>query len=693
MKLNTIHLDNLKGRSGRYELRPITTIYGPNGAGKTTALLAVRSALKADMSPLPEGAADVRVELGFDGCTVRRTLAPKHTVSITAGDTTVAGIKACDAWITEHLGSVVDLTDFLRVSTGERQKRLLALSRSLPEGLPAASTDVAGALGEMAMGVLRPGNPASKKPEERPLTVPDAWDARDVGAVCEWIGLALPRLRSAKVLRERDVKSNERAAAELSAVDAAPDGTLSEAKERVGRLQVELGAARGQLMACEALGSSVGEAMARLQEKEAQLVALRARAKAYPATADTSEVDARADALREALADLGVYEAEERNAEYAERAARDAMVQSEHEAAGARKAYERAEAVAASYQSGGACQSCGAALTPESRGGPEALKDYIRALSDVSSAEAALTVATAALRDARQASAHAQSAVALKRQECAPITAQMEALTAEKTQAVAQWSADKATLVAEGKALAAAVADAKRALEGLPMGVDPDLLRAQVEGLEADLADTQKATDAQQRAAARNEERARLRRVMAEYREQVKALGAAVALLEGWRSRIVTGAAESLAIAANAVGALVFPEAVFLAASTEAGTELRLRKPSLDGSGTVDVPVAGWADSELLVFGVACTIALAEAEGWKWRAVLVDEVQRLDRDRFRGFVVAMGRLIEAGRLDNVILAGALSSDHVQNQRIPASVGRMFKAINLGPVTAVKAVAA
>ena len=58
----------------------------------------------------------------------------------------------------------------------------------------------------------------------------------------------------------------------------------------------------------------------------------------------------------------------------------------------------------------------------------------------------------------------------------------------------------------------------------------------------------------------------------------------------------------------------------------------------------------------------------------------------------RGFVivavlwilVALSSLLEAGRLDNVILAGALSSEHVQLCKVPLHLARNFKAHNLGP---------
>jgi DNA polymerase III delta prime subunit len=221
------------------------------------------------------------------------------------------------------------------------------------------------------------------------------------------------------------------------------------------------------------------------------------------------------------------------------------------------------------------------------------------------------------------------------------------------------WEKRRKALELDLKAQERTVREMAKTSRNLPSTLDPVLVEATVVALEQVLKDANDVLGFHQRARAREEERARWLRQREEHRAVLGEVKTALGVLEGWRQKIVSGASKRLAETAQTFVRGVFGDLKFTTVSTDKGCEMRLVRP--DGA---SLPIAAWADSELLVMGVAARLALMDAEKTPWRLVCVDEIQKLDPDRFCAFVHVLASLVAARRLDNVLLAGALSKAHL-----------------------------
>jgi hypothetical protein len=99
-----------------------------------------------------------------------------------------------------------------------------------------------------------------------------------------------------------------------------------------------------------------------------------------------------------------------------------------------------------------------------------------------------------------------------------------------------------------------------------------------------------------------------------------------------------------------------------------AGEAMRVRFTSPEwfgadrGDGVV-TPFWALSDSERAIVGAGIATAAAMLTDAPWRVVMLDGLERLDRERLPRMLAAFGRLVSEGRLDNVI--GALVGDPIE----------------------------
>ena len=625
MQLTTLTVAGLKGQQGAHTLRGVDLFAGPNGAGKTTRLLAVQAGLAGGRFPFLPGDCKDYVQVGLTfaepAVTIARTMSPKHAVSVMPGP---SGVRRATAWIAEHIGSPgIGVADFLGLSPAQRQMRLLALVRELPAGVPTTADEI-----DRALPIIAGLSPM------------DDYGA-NASAACQILERAIKTLRSEKSTRERDAKTLERGLAELASADEdAPEGTLRECIDDHNRLAGELAETKGTLKGLRKLGGAFASARTRAQE--------------HRAAADTAAVQLAE--LRAQLPDMGplqaAYDTAARHLRQHQRAV-DASAATHTEAAAALDALEATER---RYIAGDDCVTCGRALDSDCDG-----LIGVRAKLDQRRAGLAMLVAE---RDA----AEAQHADAVDAE-----TAASRALRAAR--GAAEPVMTQIATLDSGRACALAAADeADKALAGIPPDADPQLLTLRVEALELDLEAVATRRERLERAQAREEERARKVAARDQHREIIDDVKAALAQLTEWRATIVAQASEWLAELANQVASDVFPGLSFAAVATSKGSDLQLRRGAGPG-----LPLQAWADSEVLVFGVAAHVALMQGDPPPWRVIMVDEVQKLDPRTLAAFVVAMARLVDQGALDNVLLAGAITDDHRRVKprlRDPAVLGRI-----------------
>jgi hypothetical protein len=630
---------------------PITLIGGPNGSGKTTALLAIEEGISGTgaFPWLADRDEEAAVTMTFDGdTTLRRRFSPKHEAQVVTGSDVVTGIAGAKAWVSTHLGAAPTRMDLLSLSPAQREAALLDLGTSMPETWPDAAR-LAEILGPAADDVIRG---AGRAPHG---SGPSEW--------APWLGKALTAARGAALQHGREIEAiaaDLRRQADADA-DAEIRGTLADAQAEVEAACDEVAAASADVQVLSRLGRSVSAATAERDELRAKIAAAR-EALAGLQKPDTSAHDAERAAAQAAEDRADVVAESLRNAVESENEAKRREIDACREADRATDALHDIRGQLAAYRDGFVCDSCGQPVDTGCDGYARAVSrevalehDRAHALLKVRDCEAVRKAATEARIDAAAVASTTPNVTACRQREDAAIRASMAMTAAYETK--------RAGIMAEGRAMAAALGSIEAALVAAPTSGDPDIARAALHGAEARRAVAQERVRAHQRAQAREEERTARARRRLDHEIARDAAKDAVDRLAELRSELAgmtTGAVED---DASWTFQRVFAGVIRFVEDSKAGLRVVIVR-----NGTA-LPVEAWSGSEAVVVGLALHLAVQRLRGAPWVVALVDNIDRLDDATLKRLVSALVQSIEEGaRLDNVVLAGADGYGHYNGQR-------------------------
>lgn len=648
--------DGIKGWTGQVHLTGCDVFCGPNDAGKSTRLLAVMAGLRG-LAQSPGDAVKVWlgpdrpeavVTLAFDGGTVERQVA---TVSGKA-----AGRADADA---ERLAGphVVrwDLADFATASDTVREDLIRRCAG-------ASGVDAAKAAGMVSEKLA--------KAEDVPAAVRDAFLAALLKAVpatsadgSAWLESAIAWARTEFTRVNADAKAAEQGAkdAARAAEQAAPTGTLADARADVTRIEGELQSVVADL-ACVSSGAEAlrshqrrGDDLARAYaaaEERAEL--LRQRRPAAVPTVDDAATTPAIVAHEAAVEVATAKEAIVRDATARREAAAGTLTTAERAAGAADGAYKALLPLAEGAS--GACRHCGCE-------DPLGLQDKLAAARAACRvAGDARSVAEELLNDANDDLALAQGALRRAREAVTAAASARQAAVSARDRAKAdaeRITRENATLASDLEAAEKALAEAHAALaewQAQPVPQGPaggvDSLNGRKAVHETDL----KAAKAAVEAHTRHQERQKAHQSAIARREEtaaalaaVKALGAA---LKAVQADLATAAFGPITERANAL-------------LTVAASSVRVAFRSVSDYGAETprgyVHFAALSDSKRAIVGAAIAYALIALSGAPWKGLLLDGLEKIDEDNLAGLLHGLGEMVARGELDNVI--GALQTSN------------------------------
>lgn len=654
-RLNKVSVtgDGIKGWTGAVHLTGCDVYTGPNDAGKSTRLLAVMAGLRG-LAQSPGDAVKVWlgperpeavVTLAFDGGTVERQVA--------AVSGKAAGRADADA---ERLAGahVVrwDLADFATASDTVREELLRRCA--VASGVDAAGAmarveaklaqeDLLAAARDAALAGLRKNVPAVGSDAS-------AW----LDKAREWTRGEYTRANAAASAADQGAKDAEKAAAQ-----AAPTGTLADARAEVLRIEGELQAVVADLArvssgaaalhAHQRRGEDLARAYANAEERAERQ---RQRRPVAVPTVDAAAATEAITAHEAAVAAVAAKEDAVRDATARREKAAAALTEAER-ACGAADGALKALLPLAEGASG-ACRHCGCEDPLGLQGKLAAVREACRVAGEARSAaeevhgdaQDDLGVAQGALRRAREAvnaAASARQAAVSARDRA---KADAERITRENATLAGDLAEAEKALAEAGAALAEW--QALPVPQGLTGGLDSLNGRKAVHT--ADLTAAKAAVEAH----TRHQERQRAHQNAIARREETAATFAAVKAL-GLALKAVQA---DLAVAA--FGPITERANALL---TVAASSVRVAFRSVSDYGAETprgyVHFAALSDSKRAIVGAAVAYALISLSGAPWRGLLLDGLEKVDEDNLPGLLHGLGEMVARGELDNVI--GALQT--------------------------------
>lgn len=664
MKLNTLTIQ-ARGRKRRIAFTaPVTIFSGPNGAGKSTVLTGVELALAgtvtvdgkarklpgdvfAHMSSGPAVAVFASYDCGEVSRTITRT-AKGATQDLTFSGSPGEGKDGCQAAIAEQIGDLarVNVADLFSKGATDRRASVLRLCRNLAKPWSMADLKTSfDAAAQQATGYDQDAAPVFAFTPDRDLGLLGSCEAHATAAA-DAVKETTARIKSLQQAIDRMAEQTaegasagdsdamaariaelsaeiERLTAEASSIDGG-NLTADVLQRRLDELAAlptvehateQLAAAREQLAAAEAVLAGIAKPV--LPVEPADLVELRREIAEQQkiidkAVAASDAAAERAEEIRAALRRMDAHSGAEcitclRPMDETARAALDAAVQSFLSAA---------VAATASGDAAIEVRDCLAIdLADLETGHRVALANYDAARAkhsrDVAQAEAAIPNARRAVSDAEAVLRRAQTADAER-------------------------------------------ADLREQLGKIATG-DADMLRVQIAGAVQERTDLQRRRDA---VLANEATQTAYRTHVADRDEATAKLAALKVAAEAWK-QVVNEVAESA----------VRPFLDACNAALPSGWAMEFDPATADfrvGRGDLWVAFTALSGGERVMATAAMAVALANTAGNKWRAVILDDCDRIMGDQWADpaypaglFAEFVGRLAAAARgglVDQVLMA-------------------------------------
>lgn len=647
-RLHRLIAAGLKGAAIDDALSGCDLFAGPNGSGKSTRLIAVQAGLWGcagtptdSRRPWLGERPAARVELVFRDGTGTKILRRDLSTAPRSGAKSVDTVTAqAQALVGDHVVRA-DLGDFVAETPAGRDRLLRQLCG-------AACWDAPRAL-EHLRGRLPTGEAERKAADTEIRLLLRSHSAAGEGGA--WVGEALTwatarftvtnagqgDARSAVVIAEQAAR----------ALPAPPAGGFAAARERLAQLRsqrdVAVAAGAGRAAAVKAVAA---------HQAEGERLAARVGA-AEGAVADGERGLRTAEAVPVPVLDEAALDAARATLERA-RVARDSAARRaetvRHEAEGsahhaARVAGELGALDALAVGATGCCRGC-------------ALPDPLDLAGRIGAARVA-AVAAREDADAHQDAARV-AADTLRRRESAGLVAGTALRTAERHLEEAQRAAVARTVAIDTAAGALSRAQARHRLDEEALTAWHETPAPVVEGLVGqDPADELAALDASIKDADAESERCRkaadaeaaVQRAIAE-RDAAEARHAAVVAvgtgLRATQRALVLAATEPVRSAANSVLERV---GVPWRVDFREGGEVWLGAAGW----TAERPFGALSDAERAITALALAVAFVRL-GQRWPALLLDGLERVDRDRLPAVLGALASLVRDGVLANVLVA-------------------------------------
>ena len=676
MKLNTLTIQ-ARGRKRRIAFtEPVTIFSGPNGAGKSTVLTGVELALAgtvtvdgkarklpgdvfAHMSSGPAVAVFASYDCGEVSRTISRT-AKGATQDLTFSGSPGAKIDGCQAAIAEQIGDLarVNVADLFSKGATDRRASVLRMCRSLAKPWSMAELNASfDAAAQQATGYDQDAAPMFAFTPDRDLGLLGSCEAH-ASAVSDAVKETTARIKS---LQQAIDRMAEQTAEGASAGDSdAMAARIAELSAEIERLTAEASSIDG--------GNRTADV---LQRRLDELAALPTVEAAQAQLAAAHEQLATAEAVLAGIA-KPVMPVEPADLVELRREIAEQQKIIDKAVAASDAAAERAEEIRAALRrmdahTGTECITC---LRPMDETARAALDAAVQSFLSAAAAATASGDAATEVRDCLAidlADLETGHRVAL---------ANYDAARAKHSRDVAQAEAaipNARRIVSDAEAVLrrAQTADAERAdlreqLGKIATG-DADMLRVQIAGSVQERTDLQRRRDA---VLANEATQAAYRTHIADRDEATAKLAALKVAAEAWK-QVVNEVAESA----------VRPFLDACNAALPNGWAMDFDPATADfrvGRGNLWVAFTALSGGERVMATAAMAVALANTAGNKWRAVILDDCDRIMGDQwadpaypaglFAEFVCRLADACRRGLVDQVLMA---TSRRIQGAELDA----------------------
>lgn len=680
MKLNTLTIQ-ARGRKRRIAFTaPVTIFSGPNGSHKSTTLLSVELALAgtvtvdgkarklpgdvfSHMSSGPAVAVFASYDCGEVSRTITRT-AKGATQDLAFSGSPGAKIDGCQAAIAEQIGDLarVNVADLFSKGATDRRSSVLRLCRNLAKPWSMADLKTSfDAAAQQATGYDQDAAPVFAFTPDRDLGLLGSCEAH-ASAAADAVKETTARIRSLQQAIDRMAEQN---------AEGASAGDSDAMAARIAELSAEIGR-----LTAEALSIDGGNRTADvLQRRLDELAALPTVEHATAQLAAAREQLAAAEAVLAGIAKpvLPVEPADlvELRREIAEQQKIIDSAEADHAAAGRRiislDHVLGHVGTGPETNLGGDCPTCARPM-------------------DASAADALQRAIDAEKRGQSESTAKASAAIEVR--DCLAIDladletghrvalANYDAARAKYSRDVAQAEAaipNARRIVSDAEAVLrrAQTADAERAdlreqLGKIATG-DADMLRVQIAGAVQERTDLQRRRDA---VLANEATQTAYRTHIADRDEATAKLAALKVAAEAWK-QVVNEVAESA----------VRPFLDACNAALPGGWSMDFDPATADfrvGRGDLWVAFTALSGGERVMATAAMAVALANTAGNKWRAVILDDCDRIMGDQwadpaypaglFAEFVCRLAAAARGGLVDQVLMA---TSRRIQGSELDA----------------------
>jgi len=676
VKLNTLTIQ-ARGRKRRIAFtEPVTIFSGPNGAGKSTVLSSVELALAgtvtvdgkarklpgdvfAHMSSGPAVAVFASYDCGEVSRTITRT-AKGATQDLTFSGSPGAKIDGCQAAIAEQIGDLarVNVADLFSKGATDRRASVLRLCRSLakPWSMAELKASFDGAT-QQATGYDEDAAPVFAFAADRDLGLLGSCEAHATVAA-DAVKDTAARIKSLQQAIDRMAEQT---------ADGASAGDSDDMAARIAELSAEI-----ERLTAEASNIEGGNRMADvLQRRLDELAALPTVEHATAQIAAAREQLAAAEAALAGIAKpvLPVEPADmvEIRREIAEQQKIIDKAVADEWAARARREELRGPLVAATSGEAACCPTCLRQM------------DQVAA-NALSKASIALDGESANALDAQTSAAEVRDCLAIDLADLE--TSHKAALANYDAAVVATHNADRdirlnmvglrhyeataAIALKRSQTADADRAELREQLGKIATG-DADMLRVQIAGAVQERADLQRRRDA---VIANEATQTAYRTHIADRDDATAKLAAQKVAAEAWK-QVVNEVAESA----------VRPFLDACNAALPSGWMMDFDPATADflvGRGDLWVAFTALSGGERVMATAAMAVALANTAGNKWRAVILDDCDRIMGDQwadpaypaglFAEFVCRLAAAARGGLVDQVLMA---TSRRIQGSELEA----------------------
>lgn len=671
MKLNTLTIQ-ARGRKRRIAFTaPVTIFSGPNGSHKSTTLLGVELALAgtvtvdgkarklpgdvfAHMSSGPAVAVFASYDCGEVSRTITRT-AKGATQDLTFSGSPGTKIDGCQAAIAEQIGDLarVNVSDLISKGATDRRASVLRLCRSLAKPWSMAELKASfDAAAQQATGYDEDATPVFEFTPDRDLGLLGSCEAH-ASSAADAVKETNARIKS---LQQAIDRMAEQAAESASAGDSdAMAARIADLSAEIERLTAEASSIDGGNRTADVLQRRLDElaALPTVEHATEQLAAAREQL----AAAEATLAGIAKPVLPVEPADLADLKREMWKHEDVIRLAN----------ATADAARRRIAALESLFQAGGDCPTCARCIDEDAEDAirlsisaeDESIRGQAFTVENATSVVEVLAADIADLETDHRASLAAYDAARAKHSRD---VAQAEAAIPNARRAVS----DAEAVLRRAQTADAERADLREQLGKIATG-DADMLRVQIAGAVQERTDLQRRRDA---VLANEATQTAYRTHIADRDEATEKLAALKVAAEAWK-QVVNEVAESA----------VRPFLDACNAALPTGWAMDFDPATADfrvGRGDLWVAFTALSGGERVMATAAMAVALANTTGNRWRAVVLDDCDRIMGDQwadpaypaglFAEFVCRLAAVARGGLVDQVLMA---TSRRIQGAELDA----------------------